>query len=334
MIGLPPNFTDGKDMQYVFFDIECACVYRTTAKICAFGYCLTDDQFNILKKEDILINPKGKFHLTDRKGEAGIVLPYDYQGFKNQPLFPEVFPQIRALLEGEDKRVFGHATFNDVKYLNLETKRFRLPSLKFSFFDTQLLYMSLINSFERQLGLESIAQALGVEFTPHRAADDAYATMRVAQAMCEKEGLSMEALLQKYAVRPGKTASGSVMGGTSGGMEQFLAEKKREKDEREKKHLRFCRLIERKSRSRATAGIWKDRVFTFSREIEEDYEAAKEYLEGVYSCGGRYTMKIGSCDVYVRAAEDDGRRYQNALSAGKEILSVEQFLSLLTEGNA
>ena len=36
-------------MEYVFFDIECACVYKNVAKICVFGYCVCDEQFHILK---------------------------------------------------------------------------------------------------------------------------------------------------------------------------------------------------------------------------------------------------------------------------------------------
>ena len=48
----------------------------------SFGYVLTDEKFNVLEREDILLNPKGKFHLTDRKGRAGLVLPYDYEDFK------------------------------------------------------------------------------------------------------------------------------------------------------------------------------------------------------------------------------------------------------------
>ncbi len=79
-------------MKYLFFDIECASVFKNTAKICAFGYCLTDEQFHILKKEDILVNPQGGFHLTDRKGAQGLVLPYEYKEFKNYPTFPELSP--------------------------------------------------------------------------------------------------------------------------------------------------------------------------------------------------------------------------------------------------
>ena len=73
-------------MKYLFFDIECAGVFKNVAKICAFGYCLTDEQFHILEKEDILINPQGGFHLTDRKGTQGLVLPYAYDSFKKSPI--------------------------------------------------------------------------------------------------------------------------------------------------------------------------------------------------------------------------------------------------------
>ena len=177
-------------MEYVFFDIECACVYKNVAKICVFGYCVADENFNILRKEDILINPNGKFHLTDRGGD-GIVLPYDYDDFKKYPDFKAFYPKIKQLLEGEDKLVFGHAAVNDVKYLNLETKRYKLPSFAFQFADTQVLYMAMTETFDRQAGLESLTQIFEIDYTPHCAADDAYATMRIAQAMCERDGCTL-----------------------------------------------------------------------------------------------------------------------------------------------
>ena len=176
-------------MKYLFFDIECAGVFKNVAKICAFGYCLTDEQFHILEKEDLLIDPQGNFHLTDRKGEQGIVLPYKYEDFKNYPTFSQRAEKIYGLLQDGDTLVVGHAVQNDVKYLNLESKRFSLPSFSFSFADTQFVYMNTVKEFSRQFGLGAIARELGVEFTPHRAVDDAYATMRIAQAMCEAENV-------------------------------------------------------------------------------------------------------------------------------------------------
>ena len=119
-------------MRYLFFDIECAGVYKDVAKICAFGYCLTDESFTVLEKRDLLINPQGRFHLTDRKGQNGLVLPYKYEEFKQYPTFPQYAETITALLQGEETLVVGHAVMNDVKYLNLESKRFQLPSFCFS----------------------------------------------------------------------------------------------------------------------------------------------------------------------------------------------------------
>ena len=149
-------------MKYLFFDIECAGVFKNVAKICAFGYCLVDEQFHILEKEDLLINPQGHFHLTDRKGEQGLVLPYKYDDFKKYPTFVERADKIYALLQDKDTLVVGHAVMNDVKYLNLESKRFSLPSFAFHFADTQFVYMNVTGELSLQFGLETIARDLGV----------------------------------------------------------------------------------------------------------------------------------------------------------------------------
>ena len=50
-------------MQYLFFDIECANCDGGNGKICSFGYVLTDENFNEIEKEDIIIDPKAPFHL-------------------------------------------------------------------------------------------------------------------------------------------------------------------------------------------------------------------------------------------------------------------------------
>lgn len=151
-------------MKYIFFDIECACVYKNVAKMCAFGYVVTDKNFQVIEKEDILLNPRGKFHLTDRKGGEGLVLPYEYEDFKKYPTFPAQYQRIKALLEDKDAVVCGHATMNDVNYLNLETRRYKLPSFQFDYYDTQFFYMNRKNDFTRQFGLQGIAEELGVEF--------------------------------------------------------------------------------------------------------------------------------------------------------------------------
>ena len=44
-------------MKYLFFDLEYASQKGGTSKICEFGYVVTDENFNILEKDNLIINP-------------------------------------------------------------------------------------------------------------------------------------------------------------------------------------------------------------------------------------------------------------------------------------
>lgn len=297
-------------MEYVFFDIECACVYKNVAKICVFGYCVADENFNIIKKEDILINPNGKFHLTDRGGE-GTVLPYDYDDFKKYPDFKKFYPRIRELLEGEDKMVFGHAAVNDVKYLNLETKRYRLPSFKFRFADTQVLYMAMTETFDRQAGLESLTQIFEIDYTPHCAADDAYATMRIAQEMCEKEGCTLPELLEKFGIRFGKIENYQFSNCSSRRRTDYLKEKSRLKRERGEKRAKFNDFVYG-YRVRPQTDEFKGKRFSFSRSIEEELPLAKKLVKEIVRRGGRYSLKLSGCNAFVEEEGDASVRSEAA----------------------
>ena len=316
-------------MKYLFFDIECAGVFKNVAKICAFGYCLTDEQFHILEKEDLLINPQGNFHLTDRKGTQGIVLPYKYADFKNYPTFPQRAEKIYALLEDKDTLVMGHAVMNDVKYLNLESKRFSLPSFRFSFADTQFLYMNKIGEFSRQFGLGAIAQELGVEFLPHRAVDDAYATMKVAQAMCQAEGLSLTEMLEKYQITVGSIFEYTITQSTSKPFEEFRAERERQKEEREKTRAAFHIFADREKRKRGKEGKLKNKTVCFSHGIELNLPLAKKMLQAAFAEAARITFRAEECDLYVCDENESGQRLQSVKARGVKIISADEFCAYL-----
>lgn len=298
-------------MKYVFFDIECACVYKNVAKICVFGYCVADEQFNILEKEDILINPNGRFLLTDNRGGGGIVLPYDYDSFSKLPDFKKFYPRIKELLEGEDKLVFGHAAMNDVKYLNLETRRYHLPSFRFRFADTQVLYMAMTETFDKQMGLEALTKIFEIDYTPHRAADDAYATMRVAQEMCEHDGCTVPELLQKYGIRLGRIANGQYSGCVSQRRSEYLAEKRRQKRERGERRSKFNDFVYG-YRVRPQSEELKGKKFSFSRCIEEEVPLAKGLVKEIVKRGGKYSLKLAGCNVFVTGEDDASPRAETA----------------------
>ena len=307
-------------MNLVFFDIECASVNKTTAKICAFGYVVCDEQFNILKKEDILINPRGGFHLTDRKGNKGLVLPYRYSEFKKYPPFKDVYPFIKSLLEDKNTVVLGHSILNDVKYLNLETGRFHLPSFDFQFLDSQLMFMSYSGDFAHQSGLEHIAVNLGVEFTPHRAVDDAYATMRVVEAICKAEGCTFKELVKLYGLNKGRIKNHSIYSPSSTGLRAYHKRVEEEKRERSQKRVEFFNYISHKRIKRG--GAFYGKVFTFSRAIEDDIECAKALCDEIYQRGGRYSHHLKDCSYYICDKDDDTQRTANAKALAVTVTDI------------
>ncbi|MBE5744919.1 MAG: 3'-5' exonuclease [Clostridiales bacterium] len=316
-------------MNYLFFDIECAGVFKNVAKICAFGYCLTDEQFHILEKEDILINPQGGFHLTDRRGEQGIVLPYKYEEFKKYPTFEAQAERIYGLLQDENTLVVGHAVQNDVKYLNLESRRFQLPSFSFRFVDTQFLYMNVIGDFSRQYGLGVIAERLGVEFTPHRAVDDAYATMKVAQALCKSENCSLTELMKKYDVTAGKIDDYEIVQTTSIAAQKYKEEKDKAREERERARAQFHIFADKERRKRAKEGKLKGKTVCFSHALELQTPLAKKLLKAAFDNAAGITYRAEECDLYVCFETENCPRRQSVQAKNIPVFTPESFAALL-----
>ncbi|MBQ8295471.1 MAG: 3'-5' exonuclease [Clostridia bacterium] len=318
-------------MKYLFFDIECSVVSKNGAKICAFGYCLTDEQFHIIEKEDILINPQGGFHLTDRKGTQGLVLPYEYDNFKKCPTFPQVADKIYGLLQDSDTLVLGHATMNDVKYLNFESKRFSLPSFCFSFADTQFIYMNKIREFSRQFGLGAIAQELGVEFVAHRAVDDAYATMKIAEAMCkaEGEGVTLYDLLRMYDIKLGKIEKYEMTPPTSAAQIAYKREVERHKEERERKKAEFHIFADREKRRRAKEGRLKNKAVCFSHPLEQELPLSKKLLTAAFAEAAFFTSRAEECDIYVCFEGESGPRLKSVQNGKARIFTPAEFSAYL-----
>ncbi len=310
-------------MQYVFFDIECACVFKNVAKMCAFGYVVTDADFAVLEKEDILIDPRGKFRLTDRKGKEGLVLPYEYEDFKKYPPFPAAYRKIKHLLENKEAIVLGHATLNDVNYLNLETKRYHLPSFRFKWHDTQFFWMNTEESYERQVGLGVMAEALGVEFTPHRAVDDAFATMKVCEALCRREGVNVPELVEKYGIRAGKIDNYQIKTPDSVGLRRHIEEKATQKAEHAKAHEAFYRVVNKHMNRRKKGGTLEGKVFCFSKDVEDEVEISTKLVRAIFEAGGKYTSHPGECNVYI-ARGKGGVRYQSAMGVGAAFIPLDQ----------
>ena len=186
-------------MNYVFFDIECANCFQGRGKICSFGYVITDEDFNIIEKRDLVMNPHAKFHLAGRGNHPGIVLAYDEKKFRSSPVFSTYYDQIRALLEDKNNLVFGFSVMSDANYIKSECERYKKEIFDYNFIDVQRIYTDM-HELTNTPSLIKCASEYGVTETQevHKSDDDALFTMRVMEGICKSLSLSAKALIKKY----------------------------------------------------------------------------------------------------------------------------------------
>ena len=146
-------------MNYLFFDIECS----DGRHMCSFGYVLCDSNFEILKKEDILINPEAPFRLARAGFDPKIQLGYPKEVFYAAPNFVARYNKIKKILEAKNQIVMGHSVLNDVNFLQLACERYSKPNFEYSFFDEQQVYKTLNEGKSVATALEKIAEVYGIE---------------------------------------------------------------------------------------------------------------------------------------------------------------------------
>ena len=120
--------------------------------------------------------------------------------------------------------------------------------------------MTLKNDFSHQFGLEHIAAELGVDFTPHRAVDDAYATMRVVEAMCATKDCHYPELASILGFSNGKIENYSITRPQSKGFKKYNTDVRAAKEQRSKCRIKFYNNL---SRKRVRKGALNGKVFNF-----------------------------------------------------------------------
>lgn len=180
-------------MKYLFFDIEGACPKLST--IATFGYVVTDEDFVVSVREDILMNPDSKYDWYVVKN----LLSYTKAQLAAEPKFDFHYNKIKNLLEDKETLVCGFSIANDLKYLNSECRRYFLPSITFRYMDVQTLADKFFES-KNQIGIERAYAMLEIDdkILLHRSDEDALAAMKVAKKICSIKGTNLLELAKIY----------------------------------------------------------------------------------------------------------------------------------------
>lgn len=292
-------------VNYLFFDIECANCDNGVGKICSFGYVLCDESFNLIEKQDLLINPNAKFSYGVMNKKF-ITLGYPKSEFLCQPKFNERYPFIKEILTRPDQLVIGHAVDNDVNFILGDCDRYRLPVFEYDFFDSQELYRLYAQNACHK-NLTAICEELSLPVgTAHRSDDDAEMTMRITKCLCEREKLSLTELLDKYPPCKHK-------------MRDVIARH----NERKKYHL-FKLFI---SRCRQEKNIVNEKFyrksFCFSRKVENiDYGKTAALIQLIKDCGGEYVTDVTKADFFVRSKGGCDRLNKAVSSQSTQVITL------------
>ena len=283
-------------MKYLAFDIEAANGYQLSS-VCSIGVVIADEQFNVLSRENIWINPKTKYNLNGTRENVGIDLELDKALLDRSPSFKQVYSKVRALLTDKQYVVLGHAVDSDVRMLNAACTRYRLPSINFEFICSQLLYR-LYRGEKDVKGLNKIATDLGITFHQHNSEEDAYVSMLTLKYLVTDSGLSVDELLEKYRVRKGSnvnfelTRPVSLLGQVS-----------------KKKHTQVAieKIREYAATVKKTSREYAGKAFCLARSLElSDSDELYAVVKSIVSRGGRYAAKLFKGNYYVlsNAASD------------------------------
>lgn len=260
-------------MDYLYFDIECA----DGSRMCSFGYVVTDAEFNIKDKRDVLIDPQCEFRLGKHRKQPYINLAYSEDEFYDSPSFEELYDEIRGLLLCKDRVVLGHAIESDVEFLDKACKRYNKPLINVAVYDTQKIYERFTQSGNVK-ALEKIMEELGVNIErlcAHKSCDDAEMSMLTMREICKLSGHGID--------------------------EQLRSAKKYVVDRHHMEIVYRCRQIRRLMQNVKRNAHNSERKKICMPDIIERVKINKtrEVLHAIYNAGYGFSFDGEKCDYYV-----------------------------------
>ncbi len=311
-------------MKYLCFDIE-SCDGGKNGSLCSFGYCIADESFNILDRDDIIVNPDKPFN----KKLFGTVLKLAYteEVFRSAPRFPLVYDKIRSLFS-DDVTVIGFSVINDVNYLSDAIRTYKLEQIYYEFYDVQLMY-SIFKKAARTFSLSTAAAEFDIEFLEHRSLDDAVATLKVLKGILDSKGVSFKEFIEDYGIMPGRINNSGIRNCFT---DTVYSEIDYSSIKTKKRLLNEFMLTVPRGKKQGLP--FSGKVVCFDETIElDDIVLTRNRIAKLYELGGRYSSGVESSNVFVYQKEDSAR-FQYAIATAKtkhglKLVKLDRFLNML-----
>lgn len=195
----------GHNMNYLSFDIESIDGCFAEGNVCEFGYVLADENFKILKQENLLIKPA----VLPKRLNKHMPLTFTIGDYAKAPDFCKVYGTIYELLNADNTLVLGHAVHNDVFCVNSACQKNALQLPYYKYLDTQIVF-AIYKSQSSVMSLDKIAEEIGADFVHHRADEDARLSLMTLEYVCRKTGMDINELVSCYNIEIGVNDRGDV----------------------------------------------------------------------------------------------------------------------------
>lgn len=318
-------------MKYLFFDIECSNCFNGVGKMCEFGYVLTDEKFNVIRKDDIPMSPgKGdgnRFHLKGRKHEKDLELAYDYDFYYSCPEFPAFYSRIKNLMEESYTICFAYSMDNDIPHLYHSCTRYKLPPLNYNCYDVQKLVAAYLEK-KGQMSLhnaclEIVGPHSTIKLQEHLSRDDAEMERMIFEAICILTKTDSEALLKQSSFA--KTNSIEYM--------DRIINRSKEKGKKVKGFDIYKSVIATEDELNDPNNIGKR--YNISVAIKKDPEKLEEVINYVKNINGLFAGNLIATDILIALDEENKNYLSTHIKGGvtAKMITYQELLNLETKNS-
>lgn len=309
-------------MRYLFFDIEGANCYKFVAKMCTFGYVLTDEKFKVKSKIDVIMNPEAPFdrHIISQKMNA-----YPIERYLSRPPFYYFYKSLKNLIENKDQLVVGWSIDNDVKYIYDACKRYNLQQINYSYLDIQKVVME-IEDLKSQPSLESICEKYNIKFNVlHKSDDDAFITFKITKHICNKLELSLQELFLKYKHHVSDVETFKSHLKSDEEIEMIINRRK----------ISYAIRSGKSKNKNTNKHIKKEDTFGFSIDIiDSNPEEVYDLIKYIYSCGAKCSNSLKECNKIICTKENKAHYKEIGKHSESKVMTLKQFKDKLDKENA